>query len=209
MKQFLLGVASVIGVGTISGFGFIQSGSFDFAADTAHADGLTKLIAWARERSIAKQAREIVPPADLASTERIRRGAGNYQAMCVGCHLSPGVENSEIRQGLYPTPPNLTLADAAAEKSGSDSRLFWIIKHGIKGSAMPAWATGGMDDETIWDLTVFIKALPKLSANEYQANVAASEGHSHAGMAPEPAVQQSGHGHSPEGLSHQPHKHHH
>jgi mono/diheme cytochrome c family protein len=146
----------------------------------------------------------------LTSGERIRRGAGNYEAMCVGCHLSPGVENSEIHKGLYPVPPNLALADDATNASEGDGRRFWIIKHGIKGSGMPAWAKGGMDDEAIWDLTAFIKVLPKLSANEYQANVAASEGHSHAGMPHEPAPhQQPEKRHNHEGHSHSRHKHSH
>ena len=209
MKQFLLGAASVIGLGALAGFGYIENGRLDFAADSAHSDGVTKLIAWAREQSINKQSKDIVPPADLANAERIRRGAGNYEAMCVGCHLSPGAEDSEIRKGLYPVPPNLSLSAATAEAPGSDGRHFWIIKHGIKGSAMPAWAKGGMDDEAIWDLTAFIKVLPKLSANEYQASVAASEGHSHAGMAPEPAAQQPVQGHSHEGHTHSHQKHSH
>jgi len=209
MKQFLLGAASVIGLGALAGFGYIENGRLDFAADSAHSDGVTKLIAWAREQSINKQAKDIVPPADLANAERIRRGAGNYEAMCVGCHLSPGAEDSEIRKGLYPEPPNLSLPAATPEASVGDGRHFWIIKHGIKGSAMPAWAKGGMDDEAIWDLTAFIKVLPKLSANEYQASVAASEGHSHAGMAPEPAAQQPAQGQNHEGHSHSHHKHSH
>lgn len=209
MKQFLLGAASVIGVGALTGFSLIQSGSLDFAADTPHSTGLTKLIALAREQSIAKEAKNILPPSDFAVAERIRRGAGNYEAMCVDCHLSPGAEDSEIRKGLYPVPPNLSLADATSEESGSDGRRFWIIKHGIKGSGMPAWAKGGMDDEAIWDLTAFIKILPNLSANEYQARVAASEGHSHSGMALEPSAQKPALGHSHDGHSHNNHKHSH
>lgn len=66
-----------------------------------------------------------------------------------------------------------------------------------------------MDDEAIWDLTAFIKVLPKLSANEYQASVAASEGHSHAGMAPEPTAQQSAAERKHEGRTHSHHKHSH
>lgn len=207
MKQFLLGVASVIGLGAIAGFAYLQDGGLDFAADTAHSAGMTKLIAWAREQSIARQARDIVAPGDLAAAERIRRGAGNYDAMCVGCHLSPAADDSEIRKGLYPVPPNLSLADAASEPG--DGRRFWIIKHGIKGSGMPAWAKGGMDDEAIWDLTAFIKVLPKLSASEYQAQVAASAGHSHAGMAPEAATRQAAKGHEHAGHDHSQHKHSH
>lgn len=209
MKQLLLGAGLVIGVGTVAGVGFVQSGGLDFAADTEHSVGLTKLIAWAREQSIARQAKDIVPPVDIAAAERIRRGAGNYEAMCVGCHLSPGAEDSEIRKGLYPVPPNLSGADAATQAAGNDGRRFWIIKHGIKGSGMAAWAKGGMDDEAIWDLTAFIKVLPTLSATEYQASVAASEGHSHTGMAREPAAQQPPLGHNHEGHTHSHHQHSH
>lgn len=204
MKQFLLGAASVIGMSAIAGVGLIQSGGIDFAADTEHSLGLTKLITWAREQSIARQAKGIVSPVDLAAEERIRRGAGNYEAMCAGCHLSPGVEDSEIRKGLYPAPPNLSLSDAATQSAGSDGRRFWIIKYGVKGSGMAAWAKGGMDDEAIWDLTAFIKVLPKLSANEYQASVAASEGHSHVGMAQQP---EQGHNHESHTHSHHQHTH--
>ncbi len=209
MKQFLLGAASVIGLGTIAGYGFIQSGAIDFAADSPHASGTTRFIEWAREQSVARQAKDIVPPADLASEERIRRGAGNFEAMCIGCHLSPGVENSEIRKGLYPSPPNLSQAGAASDDQKADARRFWIIKHGIKGSGMPAWAQGGMDDDAIWNLVAFIKTLPKLSAAEYQAQVAASEGHSHAGMAPPESTPGSVTPHDHEGHSHSPHKHSH
>ncbi|WP_153133020.1 c-type cytochrome [Dechloromonas hortensis] len=209
MKQFLFGAVSVVSLGAIAGYALIQSGSIDFAADSAHSPSIIKFIEWAREQSVAKQAKDIILPTDLASEERIRRGAGNYEAMCVGCHLSPGVEDSEIRKGLYPSPLNLSLAGAAAEEQETDVRRFWIIKHGIKGSGMPAWAKGGMDDEAIWDLTAFIKILPKLSATDYQSHVAASEGHSHAGMEPTASAPSSPKPHNHEGHSHSKHEHSH
>ncbi len=202
MKQFLFGAASVVGLAAIAGYALIQMGSIDFAADSAHSPSISRFIEWARERSVAKQAEDIIPPADLASQERIRRGAGNYEAMCVSCHLSPGVEDSEIRKGLYPSPPNLSRAKAEHEGQGADARRYWIIKHGIKGSGMPAWAKGGIDDQAIWDLTAFIKVLPKLSAAEYQARLAASAGHSHAGMEPPASAPSSPKAHDHAGHSH-------
>jgi len=103
--------------------------------------------------------------------------------MCANCHLSPGVENTEIRQGLYPIPPNLALKrDHATQSDSMAARQFWIIKHGIKASGMPAWSKGGMDDQAIWDLTAFLNVLPNLSSEQYRQHVAASDGHSHAGM---------------------------
>lgn len=161
----------------LAGAAFVGSSGIDLAADTPHHPLIHDLIAWVREQSISRQARHIEPPNDLGDAERVRRGAGNYEAMCANCHLAPGVDDSEIRKGLYPQPPDLT----RPVTNVSDARRFWIIKHGVKASGMPAWQMGGMDDGAIWDLTAFLKALPDMSAARYRQQVAASDGHRHAG----------------------------
>ena len=48
---------------------------------------------------------------------------------------------------------------------------------------MPAWSKGGMEDEAIWDLAAFLQKMPLLSALAYKQLVAASDGHSHGGIA--------------------------
>lgn len=48
---------------------------------------------------------------------------------------------------------------------------------------MPAWSKGGMEDEAIWDLAAFLQKMPLLSAPAYEQLVAASDGHSHGGVA--------------------------
>ena len=62
------------------------------------------------------------------------------------------------------------------------ARHFWIIKHGIKASGMPAWSKGGIEDEAVWDIVAFIQKMPTLSVDQYVALVASSEGHSHGGL---------------------------
>ena len=110
----------------------------------------------------------MVPPADLASATRIARGAGLYGEMCSGCHLGPGLEKSEISQGLYPPAPELARASGR-----SAAEQFWIIKHGVKLSAMPAWGRTH-DDALIWDMVAFLRTLPKLSPAQYQAALASA-----------------------------------
>jgi mono/diheme cytochrome c family protein len=174
MTRFLMGVLATLVIGVALGAAAIYSGMINVAADTPHSRLVYQMIETAREQSIERHARDLAVPANLADTERIRRGAGNYAAMCAECHLAPGKADSEIRMGLSPEPPDLARPEAA--------RHFWIIKHGIKASGMPAWSRGGIEDAAIWDLVAFIQKVPSLSAEQYVALVESSEGHSHGGL---------------------------
>lgn len=182
MKNILLGALLAAALSAAVAAVAVQFGVPDFSADRPHSDLTYRLIAWARERSVSVRAASVVVPQDLADPERVRRGGGNYDAMCVGCHLSPGIESTEIRRGLYPEPPDLSRPPEGEAVTAADARRFWIVKHGIKGSAMPAWSKGGMEDAVIWDLVAFMKVLPGFSAEQYRHAVATSDGHSHGGL---------------------------
>jgi hypothetical protein len=106
----------------------------------------------------------------------IKAGAGNYNSMCIGCHLAPGVAETELSQSLYPAPPNL----AQVGIDGNPAAAFWVIKHGIKATGMPAWGKS-MGDQYIWGMVAFLDQLPKMDANQYQTLVASSGGHEHGG----------------------------
>lgn len=154
----------------IAGFAgaFIYAGVYNIGADAPHSKAVYAALDQFRERAIATHARDIVPPADLNSPKRIAMGAGLYGEMCSGCHLGPGLEKSEISQGLYPPAPELALPSAR-----SAAQQFWIIKHGVKLSAMPAWGKTH-DDQLIWDMVAFLQTLPKLSPGQYQAALASA-----------------------------------
>ena len=153
---------------------FIWSGVYNVGADNTHTRPVRQILQTLRERSIETRASKLEVPTDLMDLAHIVQGAGNYDAMCVACHLSPGVAQTELSQGLYPAPPDLTAnrVDAAS--------AFWVIKHGIKASGMPAWGLS-MGDVYIWNMAAFLQKLPELDAAEYQALVASSDGHSHGG----------------------------
>jgi ketosteroid isomerase-like protein len=97
--------------------------------------------------------------------------------MCTGCHLAPGMKDTEMRTGLYPKPPNLS--GKGAHRSAAQQ--FWIIKHGLKMTAMPAWGLTH-EDERLWSMVAFLQKLPELSAAEYQEMIESGEGHHHEGM---------------------------
>lgn len=173
-KRSWLAVGVLIGLTVVGGAGAVYSGAYNVAADVPHTRPVYALLETARERSIAVRAARLQVPTDLNDPERIRQGAGNYDAMCTGCHLAPGMAPTEISEGLYPAPPNLT------RQPVSVAEAFWVIKHGIKASGMPAWGKR-MDDEYIWNMAAFLQQLPKLDQAQYAALVASSGGHSHGG----------------------------
>lgn len=143
---------------------FIYLGSYNIGADAHHWPLTAHLIGMMRDRSIAKYSDELQAP-DLSDPTRKLKGAGQYAAMCVGCHLAPGVKDSELRAGLYPLPPDLS-------RTRIDPKVaFWTIKHGVKMSAMPAWGATH-DDATIWSIVAFLQQLPSLDAARYHEIVA-------------------------------------
>ena len=158
-----VGLAGLV-IGAFAG-AFIYAGVYNIGADAPH----TKPVYWAienlRDRSIAVRASGIVVPATLNDQKNISKGAGLYAEMCSGCHLAPGMEKTEISQGLYPQAPELHLG-----LDHSAGEEFWIIKHGIKMTAMPAWGRTHSDD-LIWDMVAFVRKLPSLSPAQYQALV--------------------------------------
>lgn len=111
----------------------------------------------------------------------VLKGAAHYSAMCVNCHLAPGIVDTEIRSGLYPRPPNLS-------KYQVDPKVaFWVTKHGIKMSGMAAWGVSH-DDATIWSIVAFINRLPQMSQKQYREIVAKAQ-------SDETMPSPSGHGH--------------
>jgi len=173
-NTFITGSVVTLAAIGILGAGFVWSGVYNVAADDSHTAPVHATLETLRERSIAVRTSSFEPPFDLSDPARVRQGAGNYNAMCMGCHLAPGMGETELSRGLYPAPPNLstTTIDAA--------EAFWVIKHGIKASGMPAWGLS-MDDEYVWNMAAFLQVLPQMDAAQYQALVASSGGHDHGG----------------------------
>ncbi len=139
---------------------FIGSGVYDIGADDHHTKIVLAVIEQLREHSIQARTRSLMVHV-VSDPARLATGAQHYAALCVGCHLAPGVTKSDIRPGLYPHPPNL-----AQEDLQSSTRAFWIIKHGIKMRAMPAWEKT-LDDAAIWELVAFVQKMPAMTPETY------------------------------------------
>jgi mono/diheme cytochrome c family protein len=143
----------------------IYAGLYNIAADVPHTQPVYWLLETVRNRSVASRARDIVVPNDLNDPNRISRGAGQYADMCSGCHLAPGMKRTEISRGLYPRAPELR-----RKTDLTPAEQFWIVKHGVKMTGMPAWGVTH-DDDLLWDVVAFVHKLPELTPEQYETLV--------------------------------------
>ena len=172
MTKRVVWIVGIAVAACVAALAAAYSGAYDVAADAPHWSVTSRILTTVRERSIAAHATGLTVP-NLADPALISLGAEHYAGMCTGCHLAPGMGDNEMRQGLYPKPPNLS-----EPRDRDPKQTFWIIKHGIKMSAMPAWGVTH-DDEAIWGLVAFLQQLPKMDAAGYAALTADADDADH------------------------------
>lgn len=177
VKSLVLIVAVVL----VGGVGYLYSGAYPMGADVPHNKLTYWLLETLREQSIKKASGSVsVPPLDDPGL--LLSGGADYNDMCVSCHLKPGKEQSDMSIGLYPKPPNLSKTSIEHGHDHPDQtdaeqtarRQFWIIKHGIRASGMPAWGPTH-DDDRIWAMVAFLQKLPELNPEQYQIITARDE----------------------------------
>ncbi len=177
--RILLVLLVVAAAAAGAGFGLVFSGLVDVAATSPHWTITEWFLETTMEHSVRIRANEIEPPALLEEDTRVRAGALAYDDMCVLCHGSPGAEPGVVGQGLNPAPPEL----ATEEEEWSAAELFWITKHGVRMTGMPAFGPTHADEE-LWDIVALVRKLPRMSRSEYRAlvdsNATGRTGHTHA-----------------------------
>jgi cytochrome c553 len=157
--KVLIGAALVLGVLLA---GFILVGGVDISADRPD-DWLSEhLLHFVFKRTEAARSASLNAPGDLNSEGRIRLAAQHFDMVCANCHGRPGYGQSVVALSMSPRPqylPNVL-------GQFTDAELHQIVEHGVKYSAMPAWATDARSDE-VWSMVAFLRRLPKLDARSY------------------------------------------
>ncbi|HEX9252918.1 MAG TPA: c-type cytochrome [Ignavibacteriaceae bacterium] len=141
---------------------FIYSGWYNVSANEQENGIMKWVLNTTKDRSIESRSKDITVP-DLNDLSKLKEGFEHYNEMCVSCHGSPGLEETEVSVGLNPTAPYLV----KVAKEIDPKKLFWITKNGIKMTGMPAWGKTH-SDEKIWAIVAFVKKLPDMTAEEYQ-----------------------------------------
>ncbi len=172
MKSIRMFVIAVI-LGVIVVVGFAYSGLYDVGATSPHGELANWVLSTTMHASVDRRAKDIDVP-NLDNEALQLAGINDFDAMCAPCHGAPGRDPEAMGQGLNPPAPDLK--ESAAHSTAAE--LFWVTKHGIKMTGMPAWGASH-DDEALWPVVAFMTVLPTLSADAYQSMLASAEGSGH------------------------------
>lgn len=179
-------VVKDVGIGAVGGaFGLIviagivglttaYTGAYNVAATEEHLSFTRWAFDTTFHNSVERRAEMIAPP-ETFTLEMLEAGAAAYKSMCQHCHAGPGVERSVWAGGMRPRPPHLTEAAAG----WTPQEVFWIAKHGVKMTGMPAFGPTH-SDQALWEIAAFVKELPAMTPERY-ASLGGTRGSAHGG----------------------------
>jgi cytochrome c553 len=159
-------LAGLVLAGVAGALLFSWMGLVSIAASSGHFAVTGWFLHWTMQNAVRTQSLAVEMPEDLdlGDPALVRRAAGHFATGCAPCHGGPGVPQSPVVRSMTPMPPRLE----GNVSEWSDRELFWIVKHGIKYSGMPAWPGEARDDE-VWAQVAFLRALPEMSRERYAA----------------------------------------
>lgn len=162
--RVLVGWAVLAGAVIICGALLVAwSGVINVAASRGHWAVTTWFLELGMRGSVRTHAASVTEPPRLDDMELVRLGAGHYAGGCAPCHGSPAEPRNPIYLRMLPEPTELS----EAVPGWTSRQLFWIVKHGIKYSGMPAWVARQRDDE-IWAVVAFLRTLPRSNPKQYR-----------------------------------------
>ena len=77
------------------------------------------------------------------------------------------------------------MPSGSIQKALSDAEIYWIVKHGLKMTGMPAFGPTH-DEAELWGVVAIVEEIPRISPEQYRQLVKStntggekSHGHSH------------------------------
>ena len=163
----------------IAGLVYFFGGFYNVSAANGGNPAIEWSVAHVREASLGHYAKGPPAPSWFNDPKTIQAGAHEFtEEGCVRCHGAPGRKPDKFVQGMDPQPPDLGKANA----DDPPSFVFWIVKHGIRMTAMPAFG-GHASDEEIWRAVAFVKHLKSITPLQYKEWSRAGEAGEHEGAA--------------------------
>ncbi|KQN92814.1 cytochrome C [Sphingomonas sp. Leaf231] len=147
-----------------AGLLFAWSGIFNIAASSGHWPITDWFLHWTMRNSVKTHAFFDAPDEVIEKDGQLVSAAGHFASACASCHGAPGQRPSPVMQEATPPAPDL----AINARHWSDTQLFYILRHGVKYTGMPAWGAAKRDDE-IRRMVAFVRRLPTMTPAQYRA----------------------------------------
>ena len=162
LGRWLLQIATLGVLAGAGGFLFAAAGLAPIKASSGHWPITAWFLNFSMSRSVSTHTLGMNVPA-LNDHGLVLKGAAHYETGCFPCHGSPELPHPRIARAMTPHPPYLPPAIHEWEPE----ELFYIVKHGVKFTGMPAWPTQQRDDE-VWAIVAFLQKFPELNVQEYR-----------------------------------------
>jgi mono/diheme cytochrome c family protein len=156
MRNFVGGILATLLVLALGGWFYLKLGYADMRANSDPSLLESEVAVTARDASAAHHAASQQNP--IAPTEsNLLDGARLYRDKCADCHGRPDNPVSDYGNSFNPRAPQFIKALPRLP----ESQCFYIIKYGVRWSAMPAWGNI-MADSEIWQVVAFLSRLENL-----------------------------------------------
>jgi thiosulfate dehydrogenase len=161
MIKFLLGLVVGIGLLLVAGYFLATRGGFSMATKGGPLPFERFLANKALDASIGQSAQDQSPlPADETN---LLAGARVFKQNCAGCHGQLDQPESALAKRFYPHPPPL-LPPSKGVTDDPVGATHWVVKNGIRFSAMPSY-DGKLTDTEIWQVSLFLQNADKLPSS--------------------------------------------
>lgn len=161
MRRLLIAIAACSAALAAAGFLLAWSGLVPIGASSGHWPITSWFLHFAMRQSVATHAMGVETP-PLDDPALLERGAGHYALGCAPCHGAPDGQAALVVRQMTPPPPYLP----PRIPRWRPQELFWIVKHGIKFTGMPAWVAQQREDE-VWAVVAFLRQLPDMAPEQY------------------------------------------
>ena len=154
MKTILLGFIAAVVVLPASTVAYFRLGLAETSSDANPPAWETFVMRSAVHASVRRRAGIQAPPPENAD-EAMVEGGKLYLNGCAGCHGTPGKPGED--HSSYPRVTQLPQVGTQY----SQPEMYWIIKHGIRNTAMSAYGSFYSEKE-LWALTSFLRQIDHL-----------------------------------------------
>lgn len=162
MRNFIGGILATLAILTVGGWFYVKLGYVDLRANPEPSRLESELAFTALDASAARNAprrQNPIPPTE----SNLLDGARLYRDKCADCHGRPDNPASDYGGSFNPRAPQFM----KEEPRKPENQTFFIVKYGVRWSAMPAWGNI-MADSEVWQVVTFLNRVGNLPPSVLQ-----------------------------------------